>query len=50
MKKDRNVKDLTEKRIRRGCKKTQNNSTRKVLMTKITMIVWHSPRVKNPAA
>ena len=50
MKTDRNVKDLTEKRIRRGCKKTQKNSTRKVLMTQITMIVWHSPRVKNPAA
>ena len=33
-KKDRNGKDLTEqKRLRRGGKNTQKNSTRKVLMT-----------------
>ena len=37
MKKDRNDKDLTD---RRGGKNTQKNYTRKVLMTQITTIVW----------
>ena len=40
MKKDRNGMDLTEKRLRRGGKKKQKNSSRKVLMTRITMRVW----------
>ena len=37
MKKDRNDKDLTD---RRGGKNTLKNYTRKVLMTQITTIVW----------
>ena len=39
--KDRNGKDLTEQtRLRRGGKNTQNNYTKNVLMTWITMMVW----------
>ena len=39
--KDRKSKDLTEqKRLRRGGKNTQKNYTRKVLMTRITMMMW----------
>ena len=37
---DRNVKDLTEKRLRRGGKNIQKNHTKKVLMTGITTMVW----------
>ena len=37
---DRNVKDLTEKRLRRGGKSIQKNHTKKVLMTGITTMVW----------
>ena len=36
---DRNVKDLTEKRLRRGGKNIQKNYTKKVLMTQIIMKV-----------
>ena len=39
--KDRNGKDLTEaKEIRRGCKNTQKNYVRKVLMTWIVTMMW----------
>ena len=36
---DRNVKDLTEKRLRLGGKNIQKNHAKKVLMTGITMMV-----------
>ena len=39
--KDRNDKDLTkQKRLRSGGKNTQKNCTKKVLMTRITTVVW----------
>ena len=38
---DRNDKDLTkQKRLRSGGKNTQKNCTKKVLMTRITTMVW----------
>ena len=37
--KDRNGKDLTEKKLRRGGKNTQKNCTKKVLMTQIAIMV-----------
>ena len=41
MMKDRNGKDLTEaERLRRGGKNTQENYTRKFLMTQITTMMW----------
>ena len=40
-KKDRNGMDLTEqKRLRRGGKNTQKKYTKKVLMTRISTMVW----------
>ena len=39
--KDRHGMDLTEKKVlRRGGKNTQNNYTKKILMTQETMTVW----------
>ena len=42
--KDRNGMDQTEaediKILRRGCKNTQKNYTRKIFMTQIIMMVW----------
>ena len=39
--KDRNGKDLTEaQEIKKGCKSTQKNYTKMVLMTWITTMVW----------
>ena len=39
--KDKDGMDPTEAEdIRRGCKNTQKNCTKKVLMTQITMMVW----------
>ena len=39
--KDRNGKDITrQKRLKRGGKNTQKNYTKKVLMTRTTMMVW----------
>ena len=38
--KDKNGKDLTNKRLRRGLKSTHKNCNNKVLMTLITMMVW----------
>ena len=38
--KDRNGKDLTEKKLRRGGKNTQKNCTKKVLMTRIITMLW----------
>ena len=35
-----NIKDLAEKRLRRGGKNIQKNHTKKVLMTGITTMVW----------
>ena len=37
--KDRNDMDLTEAALRRGGKNTQNNYTKKILKTQITMMV-----------
>ena len=37
--KDRNCKDITEKRLRGG-KNTQKNCTKKVLMTRMIMMMW----------
>ena len=37
--KDRNGMDLTEENIRRGGKNTQKNSTKRIFMTQITMMV-----------
>ena len=40
-KKDRNCMDLTEqKRLRRGGKNTQKKYTKKVLMTRISTMMW----------
>ena len=36
---DRNVKDLTEKRLRLGGKNTQKKYTKKIFMTQITTMV-----------
>ena len=39
--KDRNGKDLRKvEEIKKSCKNTQKNYTKKVLMTQITMMVW----------
>ena len=39
--KDRNSMDLTEAEdIKKRCKNTQKNNTKKVWMTAITMVVW----------
>ena len=39
--KDRNGKDLRKvEEIKKSCKHTQKNYTKKVLMTQITMMVW----------
>ena len=39
--KDRNIKDITEsERLRSSGKNTQNNYTKKLLMTWITTMVW----------
>ena len=39
--KDRNGMDLTEEEdLRRGGKNTQNNYTKMIFMTQITMMVW----------
>ena len=37
--KDRNGMDLTEEDIKKRCKNTQNNYTKKIFMTQITMMV-----------
>ena len=37
--KDRNGMDLTEKDIKKRCKNTQKNCTKKIFMTEITMMV-----------
>ena len=37
---DRNVKDLTEKRLRLGGKNIQKGCTEKTLMIQITLMVW----------
>ena len=36
---DRNVKDLTEKRLRRGGKNIQKSYTKKIFMTQLTTMV-----------
>ena len=38
--KDRNCKDITEEKRLRGGKNTQKNCTKKVLMTRMIMMVW----------
>ena len=38
-KKDRNGMDLTEEDIKKRCKNTQNNYTKKIFMTHIVMVV-----------
>ena len=38
--KDRKGKDLTEKKLRRGGRNTQKNHIKKVLMIRITTMVW----------
>ena len=39
--KDRNGMDLTEAEdIKKSCKNTQKNCTKKILMTQITTMVW----------
>ena len=37
--KDRNGMDLTEEDIKKRCKNTQNNYTKKIFMTHIVMVV-----------
>ena len=46
--KDRNGMDLTEaENIKRGGKNTQENYTKKIFMTQITRMVYHSPRARH---
>ena len=46
---DRNGMDLTEAEdIKKRWQNTQNNYTKKIFMTQITMMVDHSPRARHP--
>ena len=44
--KDRNSKDLKQKRSRRNGKNTENNGTKKILMMQVTMRLWPCTQIQ----